>query len=186
MPSSTAAEAMPARRCRSKLSSAATPSPRRSATPVSGRAIRRPASAAWKRGRGLTMINGLADDVRTVRTAAGTRVTLTFDRAVLPESGLVEGLHDMSRAEFQLQTLKDHGESTPAEVTVTGEVDASNVVEFTRSVRDLLGRAADHPCSSAASSIWTVPGSQPWIDCSRTTRSSSCWRRTASCIGWRS
>jgi hypothetical protein len=37
------------------------------------------------------MINGLADDVRTVRTAAGTRVTMTFDRAVLPQSGLVEG-----------------------------------------------------------------------------------------------
>jgi anti-sigma regulatory factor (Ser/Thr protein kinase) len=44
-----------------------------------------------ERGRGLTMINGLADDVRTVRTAAGTRVTMTFDRAVLPQSGLVEG-----------------------------------------------------------------------------------------------
>jgi anti-sigma regulatory factor (Ser/Thr protein kinase) len=45
-----------------------------------------------RRGRGLTMINGLADGVRTVRTAAGTRVTLTFERAVLLESGLVEGL----------------------------------------------------------------------------------------------
>jgi signal transduction histidine kinase/FixJ family two-component response regulator len=44
-----------------------------------------------ERGRGLTMINGLADGVRTVRTAAGTRITLTFERAVLPESGLVEG-----------------------------------------------------------------------------------------------
>jgi anti-sigma B factor antagonist len=45
----------------------------------------------------------------------------------------------MSRAEFQLQTLKDRGGSTPAEVAVTGEVDASNVVEFTRSVRELSG-----------------------------------------------
>lgn len=44
-----------------------------------------------QRGRGLTMINGLADDVRTIRTSAGTRVTLTFERAVLPE-GLVEGV----------------------------------------------------------------------------------------------
>jgi signal transduction histidine kinase/DNA-binding response OmpR family regulator len=44
-----------------------------------------------ERGRGLTMINGLADDVRTVRTGAGTRVTMTFERAVLPQSGLVEG-----------------------------------------------------------------------------------------------
>jgi anti-anti-sigma factor len=42
----------------------------------------------------------------------------------------------MSRAEFQLQTAL---ESTPIEVTVTGEVDASNVVEFNRSVRDLPG-----------------------------------------------
>ena len=44
-------------------------------------------------------------------------------------------------AEFQLQTPKDHGHggSVPAEVTVTGEVDASNVVEFTRSVRELSG-----------------------------------------------
>jgi anti-sigma regulatory factor (Ser/Thr protein kinase) len=45
-----------------------------------------------ERGRGLTMINGLADDVRTVRTAAGTRITLTFERAILPQSDLVEGL----------------------------------------------------------------------------------------------
>jgi anti-anti-sigma factor len=45
----------------------------------------------------------------------------------------------MSRAEFQLKTLKDHGSSAPAEVAVTGEVDASNVVEFNRSVRDLSG-----------------------------------------------
>jgi signal transduction histidine kinase/FixJ family two-component response regulator len=45
-----------------------------------------------RRGRGLTMINGLADDVRTVRTAAGTRITLRFERAVLPESGLVGGV----------------------------------------------------------------------------------------------
>ena len=45
-----------------------------------------------QRGRGLTMINGLADDVKTVRSAAGTRITLTFERAVLPASGFVEGV----------------------------------------------------------------------------------------------
>jgi anti-sigma B factor antagonist len=45
----------------------------------------------------------------------------------------------MSRAEFQLQPLQDRGGSTPTEVAVTGEVDASNVVEFTRSVRELSG-----------------------------------------------
>lgn len=35
-----------------------------------------------RRGRGLTLIGGLADHVDTLRTAAGTRVTLRFDRAV--------------------------------------------------------------------------------------------------------
>jgi CheY-like chemotaxis protein/anti-sigma regulatory factor (Ser/Thr protein kinase) len=35
-----------------------------------------------RRGRGLTLMSGLADDVETLRTAAGTRVTLRFDRAV--------------------------------------------------------------------------------------------------------
>ncbi|OBG29407.1 SpoIIE family protein phosphatase [Mycobacterium sp. E3198] len=35
-----------------------------------------------RRGRGLTLIGGLADGVDTVRTPAGTRVTLRFDRAV--------------------------------------------------------------------------------------------------------
>jgi anti-sigma B factor antagonist len=40
----------------------------------------------------------------------------------------------MSRAEFQLRS--ENG-LTPVEVTVTGEVDASNVVEFNRAVRDL-------------------------------------------------
>ncbi len=45
-----------------------------------------------KRGRGLTMINGLADDVKTIRSGAGTRVTMTFERAVLPARGLVEGV----------------------------------------------------------------------------------------------
>jgi signal transduction histidine kinase/DNA-binding response OmpR family regulator len=34
------------------------------------------------RGRGLTLISGLADRVDTVRTPAGTRVTLQFDKAV--------------------------------------------------------------------------------------------------------
>jgi len=32
------------------------------------------------RGRGLTLINGLADDVATVRTRRGTRVTMTYRR----------------------------------------------------------------------------------------------------------
>ncbi|MDT5202247.1 MAG: hypothetical protein QOH34_3769 [Mycobacterium sp.] len=44
------------------------------------------------RGRGLTMINGLADHVKTARTPGGTRITLSFEQAVLPESGLLEGL----------------------------------------------------------------------------------------------
>ncbi|MGA9493613.1 MAG: SpoIIE family protein phosphatase [Mycobacterium sp.] len=43
-----------------------------------------------KRGRGLTMINGLADGVKTTRTAGGTQVTLSFEQAILPESGRVE------------------------------------------------------------------------------------------------
>ncbi|WP_241010876.1 SpoIIE family protein phosphatase [Mycobacterium camsae] len=34
-----------------------------------------------RRGRGLTLISGLADKVDTVRTPSGTRVTLRFDRA---------------------------------------------------------------------------------------------------------
>ncbi|OBH90095.1 SpoIIE family protein phosphatase [Mycobacterium sp. E2989] len=35
-----------------------------------------------RRGRGLTLIGGLADHVDTLRTAGGTRVTLRFDQAV--------------------------------------------------------------------------------------------------------
>jgi anti-sigma regulatory factor (Ser/Thr protein kinase) len=35
-----------------------------------------------RRGRGLTLIGGLADRVDTVRTPGGTRVTLQFDDAV--------------------------------------------------------------------------------------------------------
>lgn len=35
-----------------------------------------------RRGRGLTLMSGLADDVDTLRSAAGTRVTLRFDHAV--------------------------------------------------------------------------------------------------------
>ncbi len=45
----------------------------------------------------------------------------------------------MSGAAFHLQTAEGDGAPTPYEVTVTGEVDASNVVQFTRSVRDLPG-----------------------------------------------
>jgi anti-sigma B factor antagonist len=42
-------------------------------------------------------------------------------------------------AVFQLQTPDGAGALTPAEVIVTGEVDASNVREFTRSVQELPG-----------------------------------------------
>lgn len=35
-----------------------------------------------RRGRGLTLMSGLADNVETLRTSAGTRVTLRFDDAV--------------------------------------------------------------------------------------------------------
>lgn len=45
----------------------------------------------------------------------------------------------MSRAEFQLETVDRGGTSPLAEVAVTGEVDASNVREFTRSVHELPG-----------------------------------------------
>jgi anti-sigma regulatory factor (Ser/Thr protein kinase) len=42
---------------------------------------------SYRRGRGLTLINGLADRVDTVRTARGTQMTLQFERAVrsIPE-----------------------------------------------------------------------------------------------------
>ncbi len=39
-----------------------------------------------RRGRGLTLMSGLADDVDTRRTPAGTRVTLRFDHAVAGSS----------------------------------------------------------------------------------------------------
>ena len=45
----------------------------------------------------------------------------------------------MSGAVFHLQTQEGDGAPTPAEVTVTGEVDASNVREFARSVEELPG-----------------------------------------------
>ena len=45
----------------------------------------------------------------------------------------------MSRAEFQLQVAENGDASKPAVVTVTGEVDASNVREFARSVQELPG-----------------------------------------------
>ncbi len=35
-----------------------------------------------RRGRGLTLINGLADHVDTVRTTQGTSITMEFDRVV--------------------------------------------------------------------------------------------------------
>jgi anti-sigma regulatory factor (Ser/Thr protein kinase) len=37
---------------------------------------------SYRRGRGLTLMSGLADRVDTVRDRGGTRVTLLFDRAV--------------------------------------------------------------------------------------------------------
>jgi anti-sigma regulatory factor (Ser/Thr protein kinase) len=43
-------------------------------------------------GRGLTMINGLADHVKTVRTVHGTRITLSFRHAVVSEASLVQGV----------------------------------------------------------------------------------------------
>ena len=43
-----------------------------------------------QRGRGLTLINGLADCVETVRTTQGTRVTLRFDHALATDSSLAD------------------------------------------------------------------------------------------------
>ena len=45
----------------------------------------------------------------------------------------------MSHAEFQLQVAGNGDGSTPAEVTVTGEVDTSNVRAFAQSVEELPG-----------------------------------------------
>jgi anti-sigma B factor antagonist len=46
----------------------------------------------------------------------------------------------MTRAYFQLQHPEGDGAApTPAEVTVTGEIDVTNVDEFTRSVLDVPG-----------------------------------------------
>jgi anti-anti-sigma factor len=53
----------------------------------------------------------------------------------------------MSRAEFQLES---DDTSMPVAVTVTGEVDASNVVDFNRAVRDLPG---DRPVVLQLSSV---------------------------------
>ncbi|WIM87235.1 STAS domain-containing protein [Candidatus Mycobacterium wuenschmannii] len=53
----------------------------------------------------------------------------------------------MSRAEFQLEMAAGDGLT---EVTVKGEVDASNIVEFNRSVRDLPG---DRPVVLQLSSV---------------------------------
>jgi signal transduction histidine kinase/DNA-binding response OmpR family regulator len=43
-----------------------------------------------QRGRGLTLINELPDHVKTARTPQGTRITLRFDHAVAPETGLTK------------------------------------------------------------------------------------------------
>jgi anti-sigma B factor antagonist len=45
----------------------------------------------------------------------------------------------VSRAVFQLHVTEGDDVPAPVEVTVTGEVDASNVREFTRSVSELPG-----------------------------------------------
>jgi anti-sigma B factor antagonist len=46
----------------------------------------------------------------------------------------------MTRADFQLQYPEsDAAAATPAEVTVTGEIDVTNVDEFARSVLDVPG-----------------------------------------------
>jgi len=45
----------------------------------------------------------------------------------------------VSGAEFQLEVPENGDGSTPVEVTVTGEVDASNVRAFARSVEELPG-----------------------------------------------
>jgi anti-sigma B factor antagonist len=45
----------------------------------------------------------------------------------------------VSRAEFELQVVQNGDASLPAEVTVTGEVDASNVREFAQSLAELPG-----------------------------------------------
>jgi anti-sigma B factor antagonist len=45
----------------------------------------------------------------------------------------------VTRAVFQLQTPNGDDARTPVEVIVTGEVDASNVGEFARSVQELPG-----------------------------------------------
>ncbi len=45
----------------------------------------------------------------------------------------------MSRAVFQLEVADGDDVPTPVEVTVTGEVDASNVRQFTRSLSELPG-----------------------------------------------
>ena len=90
MRSITEAAVIRSGRCPSRLSSAVLPSPLRSATPGSGPAIPRPANAACRADGGLTMINGLADHVKTVRTAQGTRITLTFEHSVALEASMAE------------------------------------------------------------------------------------------------
>jgi anti-sigma B factor antagonist len=45
----------------------------------------------------------------------------------------------MTRAVFALQPSTDANGNTPAEVTVTGEIDVTNVAEFTRSVLEVPG-----------------------------------------------
>jgi signal transduction histidine kinase/CheY-like chemotaxis protein len=45
---------------------------------------------SYRRGRGLTLINGLADRVDTVRTARGTQMTLQFERAVRAAPGAAD------------------------------------------------------------------------------------------------
>jgi DNA-binding response OmpR family regulator/anti-sigma regulatory factor (Ser/Thr protein kinase) len=46
---------------------------------------------SYRRGRGLTLINGLADRVDTLRTAQGTRITLQFEHAVTSPLSPLDG-----------------------------------------------------------------------------------------------
>jgi anti-sigma B factor antagonist len=45
----------------------------------------------------------------------------------------------VSRAQFELHTSPTNGDPTATEVTVIGEVDASNVADFTQALQELPG-----------------------------------------------
>ena len=58
-------------------------------------------------GRGLTMINGLADDVKTVRSAHGTRITLTFPPRSRLRDRSCAGRTTMTSAAFAAADLRE-------------------------------------------------------------------------------